>query len=221
MSRTWLWLIPASVAFLLTQAVADEKKAQAIKGWGEVADPDKDCKVAEERGKLTFTIPGTLHDLNPENNLKAPRVLQDVEGDFQIQVKVEAFPKPEANTSSNDKYSFVSGGLLIWQDDKNYIRAERAAEGSERTPFVWVERFADGNAVSQKFHPVEDHDTQLRVERKGNKLVVSAKDGDGEWAEVLSEEVELPKKLKAGVHAINTTKKEVSTSLSELRLEAK
>src|SRR5262249_59238105 len=118
----------AAACLMLAPAGAEEKKPKTIKGWGEVSDPAGDCKVSEEKGKLTLTIPGTLHDLNPDHNMKAPRVLQEVEGDFRLQVQVEAFPQPEANTSSFDKFSFVSGGLVVWQDEKNYIRAERAAE---------------------------------------------------------------------------------------------
>jgi regulation of enolase protein 1 (concanavalin A-like superfamily) len=120
-----------SAMFLLLAAFAvaaaapvKEKKTQTIKGWGKVIDPDRDCKVTEDKGKVTITVPTTRHDLSvfedmPQHN--APRVLQEVKGDFRAQVKVPVFPLAQANTASGGKISYVSAGLLLWLDDNNYI----------------------------------------------------------------------------------------------------
>ena len=40
---------------------APQGQARTFKGWGDVIDPDGDCKVALEAGKLTIAVPGTLH----------------------------------------------------------------------------------------------------------------------------------------------------------------
>jgi WD40 repeat protein len=53
---------------------------RTLPGWGEVVDPDGDCTFAGEDGKLTITLPGTIHDLNPDifkdgRGGNAPRVL--------------------------------------------------------------------------------------------------------------------------------------------------
>src|SRR5262249_18576979 len=147
--------------------------------------------------------------------LNAPRILQPVQGDFVLQVKVKAFALPEANTSSSGQFSFISSGLLIWNDGKNFIRLERAADGNSPAPFVWLERFHDGKAVTQQGKPVSDKDINLRVKRSGNKLTFSVGE-DGNWDDVHTEEVALPQKLQVGVLAINTTTKAFSAEFESL-----
>jgi hypothetical protein len=207
---------------------AQGKKPQAVKGWGEVTDPDGDCRVAEEKGVLTITVPKTHHDLTYTadfTKLNAPRVLRPAEGDFTLTVKARAFSLPGDVESSSGVVSFVSAGLLVWQDDKNFIRLERAAVGQGETPFVWVERFQGGKPVSQKLKPLADadKDTGLRVVRKGNSLsFLYDEGGKGDsWAEAHAEEAELPAKLRVGVAAVNTTAREFLARLTELELRPK
>src|SRR5687767_7154359 len=123
------FFLASLVIFLVGRYVtvlpAGEKKPQSIKGWGDVIDPDGDCTVKEAGGKLTITVPKTHHDLTYNEQftkLNAPRILQKVYGDFTLQVKVHPIPLPGKDTSSSGAHSFTSTGLLVWQDDKNFIR---------------------------------------------------------------------------------------------------
>jgi regulation of enolase protein 1 (concanavalin A-like superfamily) len=207
---------------VLAAAPVKEKKAQTIKGWGTVIDPDRDCKLSEDRGRLTITVPATYHDLTYTEDgkkLNAPRVLQEVKGDFRVQVRVRAYPVPLPNTSSNDKHSFVSAGLLLWLDDKNYLRLDRAAEGSTPSPFIWVERFEGGRPVVQKLKRAEAGDTWLRIVSKEGTLTVSFSDDGDKWAEVHNEAMKLPEKVQVGVSAINTTTGEFSPTLEEFKVQ--
>ena len=62
-----------------------------LAGWGTAIDPDGDCQITAEGSAVTMTIPATLHDLNADiDKYNAPRILRDVQGDFEIQVKVSA-----------------------------------------------------------------------------------------------------------------------------------
>src|SRR4051812_23154191 len=62
---------------------ADDRPRPAIEGWGDVIDPEGDCRVGLEKGTLTIAVPATSHDLSVEaGNMKAPRVLRGVDGDF-------------------------------------------------------------------------------------------------------------------------------------------
>jgi regulation of enolase protein 1 (concanavalin A-like superfamily) len=220
-----LTLVVVCGSLLLGAGLAEEKKPQAVKGWGTVVDPDGDCQVAEEKGVVTITVPKTHHDLThaaDATKLNSPRILQEVSGNFRVEVKVKAFPLPEKDTSSSGKYSFVSAGLLIWQDDKNFIRMDRAAEGATGGPFVWVERFADGKAAGQQFRQLTDKDTTLRVERSKDQFTFSVREDEGkEWVEVHTEQAGLPDKLQVGVLAINTTTKEFAPQLSGFKVEQK
>ncbi|MDB5308691.1 MAG: hypothetical protein JWO38_2893 [Gemmataceae bacterium] len=228
MSRTFcLTLLTAAFCVAVGAApTPPEKKTPTIKGWGDVTDPDGDCRVAEDKGVLTITVPKTHHDLtytDEYTKLNSPRVLQRVEGDFTLRVKIPAFPLPGDVASSGGQHSFVSTGLLIWQDDKNFIRMERAAVAKGETPFVWVERFADGKSAAHHFSQLADKDTGLRVVRKGNKFTFLYDDGgEGkDWAEAHVEDIELPAKIQVGVTAINTTVREFAPKLTGLELGPK
>ena len=106
MSRVFcgtITLILAGLSFLSVSAA--DKPAQTIPGFGTVVDPDGDCRF-DDRVKLTIRVPNTLHGLTyrPEpgqSKLNAPRLVQDVKGDFQFVIKVQAFPitKTKASTS--------------------------------------------------------------------------------------------------------------------------
>ena len=151
--------------------------------------------------------------------MNAPRLLRPVAGDFTLQVKVLEFPVPDDKTPSGGQHSFASAGLLVWQDEKNFIRLERAAVYGG-TPFVWVERFKDGKSVSKQISRGAGNDTGLRVTRKGDKFTFEF-DGGGEgkaWEQIHAEEVEMPRTLLAGVAAVNTTVREFSPRLSKLEL---
>lgn len=69
----------------LSPSRADDEKPQEITGWGVVTDPDGDCTVAEDDGRLTIRVPGSLHGLYPlqqdeKKRSNAPWVLQELKG---------------------------------------------------------------------------------------------------------------------------------------------
>jgi regulation of enolase protein 1 (concanavalin A-like superfamily) len=204
---------------LWTSAVAVEKPPQTIKDVGAVVDPDGDCQVKDDEGTITITIPTTHHDLTYTDDyqkLNSPRILQDIKGDFRVEGRVETFDLPNEKASSGGKYSFVSSGLLVWQDDHNFIRMDRAAVGN--SPFIWVERFQDAKSVSHKMRGIENKDTLLRVTRSGDKFTFETSEDGKEWSEVHSEEAKLADQLKVGALAINTTVEEFSVKLKDFKL---
>ena len=208
------------VCFFAAHAIAEEKPKQVIKGFGTVVDPDGDCQIKEENGKVTIVVPKTHHDLTYTDDytkLNSPRILQDAKGNFRIEVKVLAFELPGDKASSGGKYSFVSAGLLIWQDDRNFIRMDRAAVATR--PFVWVERFQDGKSVSRKLADLENNkDTYLRAMRKADKFTFETSADGKDWTEVQVEEQKLAESLKVGVLAINTTVEPFSATFDDLKL---
>jgi regulation of enolase protein 1 (concanavalin A-like superfamily) len=203
---------------------AQDKKPQTIKGWGAVVDPDGDCRVTEENGKLTIKVPGTYHDLTHSegrDQLNSPRVLQEAKGDFVAQVTVNPFPLPAENTSTSLGICFVSSGLLIWIDGDNFIRMDRAAVAGLSTPAVLVEFYKDGKQVTTQFAALEDKPTHLRITRAGAKLTFDWSDDGNKWTTVHSEEAQLPPTVNVGVLAINTTTREFAPQLESFSLNAK
>jgi hypothetical protein len=155
---------------------AEEKTPQTIKGWGTVIDPAGDCTVKHEEGKLTVTVPGGAHDLNQAlGGMKAPRILQEVEGDFIAQVKITGEFKPGEKAAADGTSPFNGAGLLLWQDDKNYVCLERNAwwvgEGKYACQPPLVEQYRDGE-LRAKMPGTQDEffkgkSTWLRFERRG------------------------------------------------------
>ena len=193
-------------------------------GWGEIVDPDGDVAVKEHDGGLSITIPAKHHDLTHTKNysmLNAPRVLQPVDGDFTVSVVIKAFPLPKGVPPAGGTHSYQSCGLLIWQDDRNFIRIERAANAKAPRPFVWIEQFAAGKAVSSKLVSVFNQDVPLRVSRTGDRFTyyVNTDKAMG-WSKVFEENIKWPERLQVGVTAINSAARVFPARMKDLKIEA-
>jgi hypothetical protein len=198
--------------------------ADPAAGWAEFVNPAGDCAVAQEKGRVTITVPGTHHNLNPLpefNNLSAPRLLQEVEGDFVLQARVLPFPRPEANTSSNGRNSFVGAGLVVWLDGKNFVRFVRGANGETGRLVVTIEHYQEGHLLQEHSINIADQATDLRVERHESsfRFLVHSDIPKGEWTEIPTRpKVKLPAKLKVGLLAVNSTTKVFAGQWEQLRL---
>ena len=226
MARHGRFALVIGLAALFGAVQGQEKKSTVITGWGTWIDPDGDCKVVQDGGKVTITVPKTVHDLSYNDKytkLNAPRILQKAGGDFELQVTVPAIPVPDKGTSSSGFVSFHSCGLIVYVDDTNYIRMERASEGDAGTEFIWVERFSGGKPAAYKFHPVANKETALLLQRTGSKLTFAiSQEADAKtWTEIHTDEAELPKNLQVGVVAINTTPRVFAPELRALKVTAK
>ena len=157
---------PAATPAKAAPSPVTQKKPPIPAGWGTVVDPAGDCTVVEDKGVLRIVVPGIWRDLNPtaerNKNLLAPRVLQPVTGDFLAEVKVGEFERPKANTSSNGICSYVGAGLLVWKDDKNFLRWGRAANGETDTLFAAGEVFEGGEMVNWLTAELPDRPVYLR-----------------------------------------------------------
>jgi hypothetical protein len=209
--------------------VKAEKEPLSIKGWGEPAGPDELCTITADGGKLTIRVPGGLFDLNPAHEgTKAPRVLQDVEGDFMAQVKVSGEFDPGQEARGLVARPFNSGGLLIWQDPKTYIRLERNAwwvrETGQRAAYMpLVEYFRDGEY--QGTNPgfgsdafFKGQSTWLKIARKGKTITASYSHDGKDWTVAQEFDADLKAKLRVGVAVINTAAKPLTVEFEEFKV---
>lgn len=83
-------------------------------GWNWI-DPKGDSayNLTDNPGYLKITVNGRDHDLY--QNLNAPRMLQNVDGNFVVTTRVTISPMK----------NYQGAGLLYWQDENNYVRLER------------------------------------------------------------------------------------------------
>ena len=180
-------------------------------GWRFV-DPDTRApsKMSFVGEKLVLTVPSGK-DLFGENRT-APRVLMAIAGDFQIETRVEFDPKED----------YQGAGLIIFQDDENYLRLERAFGGTGggesgirldvRTPTDYKPLSTPGDV------PTTAGEIDLKIIRKGNVLTAFWRlNEESEWKEAGANEAALPNALLVGLIGCNTAS-EIKASFSYIKL---
>lgn len=220
--------VAAIVCIGTTFAVGDGNKPQKIKGWGSVTNPNGDCTFTADKGKLTITVPGTLHDLHPNRRMNAPRVLREVEGDFTATVKVTCALTPGKGVAKGANTAGCYAGLLLWAGEKDYIRLERNARwaGDSLVSFTpgfeyWKEgRLKEGAPGGGAADFFKEDSTWFKLERKGGKVTAHYSHDGKEWNEVKEVDTELPKKLHIGVAAINSSDTPFTVEFEDLKVEA-
>lgn len=221
---------------MLMPAVAQEATPKTLKveGWGVAQNPAEDCLFKTgDGGKLTITVPGSSkpHDLSAElGNCTAPRVVQPVEGDFTIQVKIDGEFAPGGESTQEGRTGYTGAGLVVFADADNFVRIERAtlqSPGGPAMPYTNFELRVHGElerfGTTGDFRTEADKPTWLRLERKGTKLIgAMSQDGVnwnyGEPKELFAEPWN-QKGIVAGVAAISTSQKSFAPVYSELTLK--
>jgi serine/threonine protein kinase/regulation of enolase protein 1 (concanavalin A-like superfamily) len=195
-----------------------------ILGWGERIDPVRDCTFTPEAGQLTISVPGgRSHQLNPlpGGDWDAPRVLQKFEGDFDAQVKVAKFPRPQPKTAVKGIHSRVTAGLVVWVDPQNFLKLELDANGdfAAGAPYVRAEWFKDGQrGIAQAPPKVEP--PYLKIERRQNDLALQWSEDGQTWRRITAlEKFSLPKRVAVGVFATNVTSDEFAPVFEDFRLQ--
>src|SRR4051794_2491571 len=92
--------------------------------WAQKLDPDNDCKFVKDGDALVIEIPGKDHDLWPrDRQMNAPRLLKEVEGDFDVQVRVCVEGKVSEKSTAAKRASAIGAGLLIVSNE-TIVRVE-------------------------------------------------------------------------------------------------
>ena len=222
------WAVGSVVvaACLASSTLAQEAApADTIEGWGRPVDPVGDCSFSHEVGVLTIKVPGAYHDLWPgRGKVNAPLVLQEVEGDFTIEVLVKEVSKAEPDTvlpGIASTASFHAGSLVIWRDAKNFVRFDRTDmhNRGRATNACYLHIFKDGERTAELAPAVPDRPTHLRLARKGDRLTASySQNGGRSWTTLPEQTIALAGKVKAGVSALNNTSRENVVRFAELKL---
>lgn len=224
-SRGWpAWVLLAGV-WLSAATAADVQPLETVAGWGRVVDPLGDCKFDYAEGKFTINVAAAYHDLWPaENQVHAPLVLQEVAGDFTIDVLVEEVTQAEPDTvlpGMASTASFHAGSLVIWQDAKNFVRFDRTDmnKAGRATTACYLHVFQNGARTAELAPVVPDKPTHLRLTRKGNRVTAAySQDGAKTWTSLAAQQVKLADKVKAGISALNNTSRENIVRFAELKL---
>jgi len=192
-----------------------------LKGWGQAADPDGDCRFEQMDGKLTIEIPGTIHNLVAgTGQVNAPTVLSPVRGEFIAMVKSTGGIRPGPESSVPDGLPYNGTGLLLWVDRDNYIRLERAGlirDGAFIT-YVNFEHFSGGRRVYSQGAALGDAATHLRLERRAGSVYASTSQDGVRWTSFPPLAARLPDEVKLGVSAVNSSTKRFRAELEGLNV---
>lgn len=111
MRRSLYVLVGFSLVYAALAAPAPDPLA---KGWGSLVNPDKDCKLRRDSSTLSIEMPGTDHDYDPlRKRLNAPRILREVEGEFDMQVRIRIDCPPSAKSTAKGHPPCVSAGFIM------------------------------------------------------------------------------------------------------------
>ncbi len=234
-------------ALLFTASFADEPKKieaeptekalptkQVIEGWGVALDFVGDCTFQATDGKLTVKVAGSPkpHDLSTELlSSTAPRIVQPLNGDFVIQVKIDGEFAPGDDSSQLGRTGYTGAGLVVFADAKNYVRLERAtlhrSSGDEPAPYTNFEIRVDGELErignTGDLPTVAGKPTWLRLERKGNFLHGSMSQDGKTWTSGAPKELSAAAwkegRIFGGLAAISTSKKDFTPTYSEFSVQ--
>jgi regulation of enolase protein 1 (concanavalin A-like superfamily) len=188
-----------------------------IAGWGDPLDPDKDCAIGLEEKVLVVGVPAAPHELKGRPGRRnAPRVMKDAEGNWTAQVQVGGTIDAADGASEGAR----GAGFLLWLDDVNFVRFERASlgdgAGGARRRVVLLEYTKDGRPVERSGAvaevPGDGAATWLRLTRRLDKLKAEFSVDGESWTEVKTIPIRLSSRLRLGV---------LSTNLSGAPLEAR
>jgi hypothetical protein len=200
-------------SFVAAPAPKETDAARMRRIYGEILDPDKDCKFEMIGDKLRIMVPGTSHSLTspfiPPQTLNAPRVWKEVKGDFTATVRVsfrlrkgtEQEVTAEAGGRSYGPRS--GGGLIVWGGMDNFTivtRDERSMDGNSSGSFCFERHSPKGSqAAAGTLTPGES--AYVRIARAGQKAVAEISEDGKKWKELHTVPVAWTESVKVGVFA--------------------
>ena len=201
---------------------ADEKHGMVTK-WGRIVDPDRDCEFRIGDDSLSIRFGEGPHALDAETDrMNSPRVVHSIDGDFSVQVTVDGnLPLPDPSWKVARAY--ISGALVVMQDDRNYIRLERAS--FTRNGQTWhyanfEQRVAGRRKRMGQFNDFAlpaDGPVQLKFEVRGDQVRGLARRNNEDWHEVGNAVIANRSTLLVGVSGVKTAVEEAEVHFRELR----
>ncbi len=166
---------PGRIAGLDQQA-----RERVLTKWSCETNLGEGIKMSHAAGSTTIDLPAGVPLNNaPQYNLfNAPCALVRVGGDFVTGVEVANTFDPGSEgvvvpTGKKLPFSFQSAGLLIWQDEKNFVRFERNKKSDGRISVqnqILVEVYKGGREVAVHYLDVPEIPIALLAIRKGGSL---------------------------------------------------
>jgi regulation of enolase protein 1 (concanavalin A-like superfamily) len=209
MLRICALLFVAATCLGLKDAPDKDPPPTTLKGWGEVADPDGDCHVELDSGKVSMKVPASPHDFAAElERTNAPRVMSKVRGNFIVEVKISGSFAPAEPSTIPGRTPYNGAGMLIVVDDNNHLSLQRAAlmrDGNVRHYANFELRKEGEQSASHYETDLDDGDVYLRLERRGKKVYAMFSPDGVKWKSYEPIDVKFPREVSVGVEAVNSS----------------
>jgi regulation of enolase protein 1 (concanavalin A-like superfamily) len=196
----------ADVVALKENAEARQKMLKRFK-WGDSIDPRGDCVFIEGPDRFTIQVPPGVYQLFPgqDGNFDAPRLVQNVDGDFSLVVKVEPFELQGESPEGRKKSAYQGAGLVVWHDSNNWIRtlwSQRPPVGAN--PFEHTHVQEGGITLRDAIRDLKPGQQYLNLERNGKTFRVRWGTDGKTWDPFVAlPAVDFPQKLRVGLLAVN------------------
>jgi beta-xylosidase len=157
------------------QLFADDFKGALDPKW-VWTDPNNDAQydLKARSGFLRLTAPDG-NDLAPYTNYDAPRLLRPVSDNFLIETLVEFDPQED----------YQGTGLLIWQDEDNFLRLEFCYGGlggrEKKVSFLKQEGGELELVEVTEDLPPTIKRVELRIQRDGRRFTAWWREPGGAW----------------------------------------
>lgn len=168
-------------------------------------DPDPKNATARDvtKGVLRVTVPSGK-DMYGDNRT-APRYVKQIQGDFQIETRVKFLPKE----------NYQGAGLLIYKDDNNYLRFERAFGGiGGGGEGLRIDVRKDGeykSILTPNDIQTDAGEVDLKIVRSGKMFTAYWRlDEESEWREAGEYASDYPETVMAGLIVCNTAREVVA-----------
>ena len=118
----------------------------------------------------------------------------------------------EKGTEIRRGSAFRGATLLIWRDEKNFVRFDRASlfRDNNTRDFAYLHVYQDGNRTAEATEnlKIPKQPCWLKLTRTGEQIVASFSQDEGKsWFEFPPQTAKLKEPLKVGVAALNSSNK--------------
>jgi tetratricopeptide (TPR) repeat protein len=187
---TQWYLEPKELSGFFNQnAFVDEFDGTALKSEWEWLNPRGDSSYSLSSEVSWLEVRAASGSNLHGSNFDAPRLLQEISGDFAAEVKMKA--------ASDDLASV--GGLLIWKDEENYIRFERGMHLKDEISLA-------GNVQGEYNHfgrgMLASDIVYIRLERIGDRFSAYCSSDGENWMTCGAVSFRAEGPIQIGIHAI-------------------
>jgi cytochrome c len=171
----------------------DEFTSTTLSSKWTWVDSSGDCSysLTENPGYVRIILSSGEHDLYPDSNHNAPRIIQSANGDFVIETKV----------LFNPQYNAQGAGILIWEDSNNYLRLNRLEDFRGQLVDLSGENGGSWSYFAENQYTYTI--TYLRVARTKNTFTASYSSDGVNWIFLSSISFPLIDPVRIGLFAIN------------------